>query len=204
MQFHPSLVMKGAVMASILVSALGLLVTTRTVLSQGEVNRSVKALSSVPSHTKANQERTSPHPGDDKCLVSKKFPERILKWCAQITHYADKYELPADLVAAIIWQESGGNPSAYSSSGAVGLMQVMARDGLAASFQCTNGPCFAKRPSTARLKDPDYNIKYGVRLLANLVKQHGELRQALKAYGPMNAGYSYADKVLSIYKRFGK
>jgi soluble lytic murein transglycosylase-like protein len=204
MQFHPALVMKGAVTASILVSALGLLVTNRTVLSQDEIDRSGKALSSIPSQTKNNQKSTPAHPGDNKCQVSKKFPERILKWCAQITRYADKYELPADLVAAIIWQESGGNPSAYSSSGAVGLMQVMARDGLAASFQCANGPCFAKRPSTARLKDPDYNIKYGVRLLSNLVKQHGELRQALKAYGPMNAGYSYADKVLSIYKRFGK
>jgi len=48
--------------------------------------------------------------------------------------------LPEALIAAVILQESGGDPSAYSSSGAVGLMQVMPRDGIAAEFMCVNGP----------------------------------------------------------------
>ena len=203
MQFHPSLIMKGAVLGSVLVSAFSLLVSTNTVFSKDEDSQTGKAISVPPFKVVAGHDSPT-SAGDGKCQVSSKFPKHVLQWCEQITRYADKYNLPPDLVAAIIWQESGGNPSAYSNSGAVGLMQVMARDGLAASFQCANGPCFANRPSTARLKDPNYNIKYGVRLLASLVKQHGELRQALKAYGPMNTGYSYADKVLSIYKRCGK
>jgi soluble lytic murein transglycosylase-like protein len=204
MQFHPSLVMKGAVLGSILLSLLGLTVTARIAFSQEEVRLVGKTMKSTPALSEPDQESTPTQSSDGKCQVSDKFPKRILKWCKQITSYASKYDLPPNLVAAIIWQESGGNPSAYSSSGAVGLMQVMASDGLAASFQCANGPCFASRPNTARLKDPEYNIQYGVRLLSNLVKQHGELRLALKAYGPINAGYSYADKVLSIYKHYGK
>jgi Transglycosylase SLT domain len=204
MQFHPSLVMKGAVLGSILVSLLSQSVTARIASSQEKVKQTGKTIPGTPNLSKADRESTSDQYGDIKCQVSDKFPKQILKWCKQITSYASKYDLPPDLVAAIIWQESGGDPYAYSSSGAVGLMQVMASDGLAASFQCPNGPCFARRPNTARLKDPEYNIQYGVRLLSSLVKQHGELRLALKAYGPINAGYSYADKVLSIYKHYGK
>ena len=36
-----------------------------------------------------------------------------------------KYDLPAGLVQAIMSVESGGNPSAYSYAGAIGLMQIM-------------------------------------------------------------------------------
>ena len=81
-------------------------------------------------------------------------------------------------------------------------MQVMPRDGLAASFMCANGPCFANRPSKKQLKDPNFNIRYGTRLLANLVNKHRNLREALRAYGPENVGYYYADKVLNIYKLY--
>jgi len=36
-------------------------------------------------------------------------------------------------------------------------------------------------------------------MLAGLIKKHGSLREGLKAYGPMDVGYAYADKVLSVY-----
>jgi hypothetical protein len=55
-----------------------------------------------------------------------------------------------------------------SSSGAIGLMQVMPRDGIAATFFCGDQACFSKRPSSDELLDPDFNIAYGTRLLANL------------------------------------
>jgi hypothetical protein len=137
------------------------------------------------------------------CLVSERFPESIRRWCGLITQYASQHGLPPDLVAALIWQESGGNPVAYSRSGAVGLMQVMPSDGLAASFQCAGGPCFSSRPSTDRLKDPGFNVSYGTRMLAGLVGRTGNLREALKSYGPMDVGYYYADKVMGIYQRYG-
>lgn len=136
------------------------------------------------------------------CRVSASFPQSILQWCEWITHYADLRGLSPDLIAALIWQESGGDHLAYSKSGAVGLMQVMPSDGLAASFNCVNGPCFASRPSTVELQDPEFNIAFGTKYLAQQLSRTGDLRAALKAYGPMNVGYYYADKVLGIYETY--
>lgn len=141
---------------------------------------------------------------DTGCRVSAKFPDSILQWCDLITRYADKRGLEPDLVAALIWQESGGKPQAYSSSGAVGLMQVMPSDGLSASFMCVNGPCFSNRPTINELEDPEFNIAYGTKMLAGLRSRTGDLREALKSYGPMNVGYSYADKVIGIYQKYGE
>jgi hypothetical protein len=141
-------------------------------------------------------------PDNSDCSVSQRFPASIRRWCGLITQYASKHGLPPDLLAALIWQESGGNPIAYSRSGAVGLMQVMPSDGLAASFQCVNGPCFSTRPSMDELKDPEFNVSYGTRMLAGLVGKTGNLREALKSYGPANVGYYYADKVLGIYQSY--
>jgi soluble lytic murein transglycosylase-like protein len=134
------------------------------------------------------------------CKVSSSYPESILQWCDWITHYSEKRSLSPDLIAALIWQESGGNHLAYSKSGAVGLMQVMPSDGIAASFNCINGPCFATRPTTDELQDPEFNIAFGTKYLSQQLERHGNLRSALKAYGPMNVGFYYADKVLAIYE----
>jgi soluble lytic murein transglycosylase-like protein len=132
--------------------------------------------------------------------VSLSYPQGILQWCDAITTLATQAELPPNLIAAVILQESGGDATAYSSSGAVGLMQVMPRDGIAASFECINGPCFTSRPTIDELQDPSFNIEYGTRMLAGLISRLGSLQEALKAYGPMDVGYSYADKVISIYE----
>jgi soluble lytic murein transglycosylase-like protein len=137
------------------------------------------------------------------CSISEQYPESILQWCVLITHYAVKRGLNPDLVAALIWQESGGNPVAYSQSGAVGLMQVMPSDGIAATFMCINGPCFNNRPTIGKLQDPEFNISYGTKMLAGLLSKNGNMRDALKSYGPMNVGYYYADKVLGIFERYG-
>lgn len=147
-------------------------------------------------------ENQNEDPGGE-CRLSAGFPQKIQQWCGLITKHAEKRGLPPDLVAALILQESGGNPDAYSHSGAVGLMQVMPSDGLAASFICANGPCFADRPSAAELYDPSFNISYGTKMLAGLVNKTGSYREALKSYGPMNVGYYYADIVLRLFERYG-
>ena len=141
----------------------------------------------------------APEKAAAECAVSQSYPRKVHRWCRLITHYANQRDLSPDLVAAVILQESGGNPDAYSSSGAVGLMQIMPRDGLAAAFVCVNGPCFQDRPSKSKLLNPEFNLKFGTRMLARLQKNHGDMRDALKSYGPMDVGYTYADKVLAIY-----
>jgi hypothetical protein len=139
---------------------------------------------------------------DTDCTLSNRFPEKVRQWCGLIEDYSQQRGLEPDLVAAVILQESGGNSDAYSSSGAVGLMQIMPRDGIAAGFMCKNGPCFSARPSTSELQDPEYNIAYGTKMLASLEKRYGSMREALKAYGPMDMGYQYADIVLGHYDRY--
>jgi hypothetical protein len=141
--------------------------------------------------------------GSGECLVSDRFPPGVLRWCDLISQNARKRGLPPDLVAAVILQESGGNPNAYSRSGAVGLMQVMPNDGVAASFMCVSGPCFANRPSSNELEDPAFNISYGTEMLAGLVGKSGSLRDGLKSFGPMDIGYYYVDKVMGLYQRYG-
>jgi soluble lytic murein transglycosylase-like protein len=136
----------------------------------------------------------------DGCSIGAGFSENIRRWCDLITRTAGKNNLDPDLIAAVMTVESAGNPDAYSHSGAVGLMQVMPRDGIAASFTCVNGPCFANRPSMAELYQPEYNLEYAGKMLAGLINRHGNWRDALHAYGPAGAGYSYADKVLGVYE----
>jgi soluble lytic murein transglycosylase-like protein len=136
------------------------------------------------------------------CSIAASYPEAVRQWCGLIDSHATAQDLDPNLVAAVILEESGGNAQAYSSSGAVGLMQIMPRDGLAASFTCGSRPCFASRPSMSELYDPEYNISYGTNMLGSLYRKHGSLRDALLAYGPANVGYYYADIVMAIYERY--
>lgn len=140
--------------------------------------------------------------GTAGCPVSGAYPDSIRQWCSFIGQYANENGVDPNLIAAVMLQESGGNPDAYSKSGAVGLLQVMPRDGLAADFMCPSGPCFAARPSIQDLANPEYNISYGSQMLADLIQKYGDVREALRAYGPMDVGYEYADIILSIFQRY--
>ena len=133
------------------------------------------------------------------CSISAMYPPSIQQWCDLIERYAAESGLDPNLISAVMLQESAGKSDAYSKSGAVGLLQVMPRDGLAASFMCINGPCFADRPSMAELYDPETNVSYGANMLSGLNRRYGNIRDALKAYGPKDVGYYYADIVLGIF-----
>lgn len=201
------LIIPGAILGSLILASFGYTVMARAPI---ELVKD-KYNSSASQEVQSTNENKSENIGDEtaqkksnglnkeECQVSKSFPESILHWCEKITRHSKKNNLDPDLVAALIWQESGGNPTAYSKSGAVGLMQIMPRDGIAANFQCKNGPCFVSRPSISELQRPNFNIKYGTTMLANLQRKYGDMREALKYYGPMDVGYYYADKVLGIF-----
>jgi hypothetical protein len=137
------------------------------------------------------------------CMSNAHIPEAVRLWCEPIVEQASQHQLDPTLVAAVIEVESGGTADAVSRSGAVGLMQIMPRDGLASQFQCINGPCFANRPSMAELVDPVYNIQYGSSYLSGLINRYGgDPREALNAYGPREMDYRYADLVLSVYQSY--
>jgi soluble lytic murein transglycosylase-like protein len=188
----PTLVIKGTLIGCLVITLLGwILAKNIQILPAAEV-----AYAASPTQ---NPEQTVPV---DNCEVSHRFTQGIMQWCELITTLARQADLAPNLVAAVILQESGGDATAYSSSGAVGLMQVMPRDGIAAAFECINGPCFANRPTIEELQDPRFNVEYGTRMLAGLIAKQGNPREALKAYGPMDVDYSYADKVMAIYENY--
>lgn len=208
-RFPHRILILGALLGSSIVALFGYIVTvgaTAVPASAAELQSSAEE--ALPPQ-EPGQAQDSPDdlaasgqeaPEQSGCLVRGSFPASILQWCDLITRYAHLHGLEPDLVAAVMLQESGGDPLAYSHSGAVGLLQVMPRDGIAASFMCQNGPCFTDRPSIQELQDPEFNIEYGTGMMANLILKYGNLRDALKAYGPMDVGYYYADKVLRIYQ----
>lgn len=139
---------------------------------------------------------------DPTCQVSAKFPESVYRWCPLLTSSAREHGLDPNLLAALVLQESGGDPQARSYQGAIGLTQVMPKNGIAAGFMCPAGPCFGDRPSIDQLLNPDFNVRYGTGLLAANLAQTGTMRDALMRYGPAGAGYSYADTVLALYARY--
>jgi hypothetical protein len=228
MSFGPSLILQGTLLGSFIVALLGFSITSSVKAEELPATPTPTAVEATPApdptpvvivipngsqedlfeasiaYTPENVEDVQESNAFIDCRVSDRFPPNILQWCTLITHYAEKNHLSPDLIAALIVQESSGKPLAYSHSGAVGLMQVMPRDGIAQKFMCKNGPCFSNRPTIAELQDPEFNIRYGTRMLAGLFKRFGNLRDALKSYGPMDVGYSYADKVLAIEKRYGQ
>ncbi len=197
-----------AIFPSIFLGILGILLfaslakTQETVLASAS-NPAGPAEAASPTAIRMTATPSNPaHRVSQGCSLPAKYPPAVRQWCELIEKYAGQVGLEPKLIAAVMLQESGGNPKAYSKSGAVGLMQVMPRDGLAASFQCNGRPCFSSRPSMAELFEPEYNISYGVRMLAGLVQKTGSLRSGLRSYGPMDVGYYYADLVLKIYQNY--
>jgi hypothetical protein len=92
-----------------------------------------------------------------------------------IQTYAAKNGLDPSLVRAVIQTESGGNPRAISSAGAMGLMQLM--------------PGNAQEAGISDPFDPEQNIAAGTQQLSNLMKEYGgDLDLALAGYnaGPGN------------------
>ncbi len=89
-----------------------------------------------------------------------------------INEYAPQYGLDPKLVNAVVTEESGYSPSATSSAGAMGLMQLM--------------PETAATLGVSNPYDPLSNLLGGMNYLSELLKSyHGNIPLALAAY---NAG----------------
>jgi len=90
---------------------------------------------------------------------------------------AERHKVDPALVQAVISTESGWNPHAVSSKGAVGLMQLI--------------PETAKRFGGGNLFDPAQNVEAGTTYLRSLLDRYnGDLTKSLAAY---NAGEHAVD-----------
>lgn len=118
-----------------------------------------------------------------------------------VTAYARHYGVPIAFVRAVIEQESGWQPCAISSKGAVGLMQLM--------------PATAIRLGVTDRCNINQNVSGGVRYLAWLMNRfRGDLRlvtaayyageQAIEARGLRYANVDVVSYVASVRGRIGQ
>jgi len=104
-----------------------------------------------------------------------------LDYVKPINREAAATGLDPALIAALIWRESGFDPSSKSHRGAVGLTQVL--PSTATDIAAAKTPPVG-RPSD--LADPEVNIAYGAWYLRSLIDHSGgSVEEALAAY---NAG----------------
>ncbi len=88
---------------------------------------------------------------------------------------AGEFGVPVPFVLAVAWHESGWQPGAVSSAGALGLMQLMP-----STADWVAGSMLHEAPA---ISDPRWNARAGVRLLAYyLVRYQGDKTKVLAAY----------------------
>jgi soluble lytic murein transglycosylase-like protein len=151
-------------------------------------------------------------PADGRYTLFKKgLPEELsggaalpsTKFSSHVLAAAQETKVDPALIHAVIAVESGYNPSARSSAGAVGLMQLM--------------PATARHYGVKNRLDPAQSIRGGARYLRDLkIMFDGDLALVLAAYNageeavmkygrripPFRETAAYVPKVLSYYRKF--
>ena len=102
------------------------------------------------------------------------------------TSVANKQGMDPNLVKSIISVESSWNPSALSSKGAIGLMQV-------------HHPTWKERWTKKELLDPEKNLFAGTTILKNMLNTSTNLEEALHKYS--GGIKDYAKKVRKGMRR---
>jgi soluble lytic murein transglycosylase-like protein len=140
----------------------------------------------LPFVGSGNQSITNP----DAPLAEFYAPE-VLRWRSQIEDWAKEYDVNPNVIAIVMQIESCGDPTAISSAGAMGLMQVM-------PFHFDNGE---------NMINPDANVKNGMTVFYECLTQFADwdLGLALACYngGPrvtMIDQSAWAQETQSYYR----
>ena len=126
--------------------------------------------------------------------------QSVRRWVAIATDFVS-FRIPLPIILGVIEVESAGDPTARSSAGAIGLMQVIPK---------------WHNTTVQALLDPRTNIRIGSEYLKELIERFGDLDLALSAYnwGPtalaslLAAGQgipnsTYVNKVKRASVRYG-
>jgi hypothetical protein len=119
-------------------------------------------------------------------------PPLLSPYDALIAKYAEAAAIDWRLIAAVIYEESRFIPDSVSAVGAYGLMQVM--------------PIAAREVGEEQFREPEANIRTGVRYLQRLQREYAAARDrdrqalALAAY---NMGIGHVQDAQALARRFG-
>ncbi|HEX9428331.1 MAG TPA: lytic transglycosylase domain-containing protein [Candidatus Polarisedimenticolia bacterium] len=125
---------------------------------------------------------------------------------ASVYRASTRYNVPPEMILAVIRIESAFDVNAQSNKGAVGLMQL-----LPSTAQEIAQELRIEWPGESILRDPSANIEMGTYYLTKLIGQFNNLSVALAAYnhGPARISelteanadlpMGYSEKVLSYY-----
>lgn len=133
---------------------------------------------------------------------SPRVSTRATEFDGLIQRVSDSVMLDPALIKSVMHAESAFDPTALSSKGARGLMQLM--------------PGTAQRYGVTRIFDPQQNVLAGGRYLRDLLRQfNGDMRLALAGYNagenavlkyggipPYNETRHYVRKVMSLYQKY--
>jgi len=129
--------------------------------------------------------------------LNQKLPARFFEFDSWIWEFSTLYKLPWKLIKAQVWQESGFDPNAVSSCGAVGLMQLMPET----AKEMAQG-AGGKEQGEIKLFDPETNLALGVNYdrwlfdrFPEIPNEEERMKFALAAY---NGGRGYVNKAIEI------
>jgi len=123
------------------------------------------------------------------------FLNRLSPYHSIVEDWAHCFSVDGNIVRAVIWTESSGDPNAESPKHALGLMGVLYTTAQQMGFTGESDGLF----------DPDTNIYYGTKYLRWQLDRYGQdIEMALSAYEagtytPENQWY--VDRVLGYYIR---
>lgn len=130
---------------------------------------------------------------------------------AIVYKYAKQYNIPVFLVVGVIFAESSNIPSAISSAGARGLMQLMPDTAVLIARKWRMGKTalkIRKAPEILNINE-ELNIKFGCAHLKDLYNKIGHWEGAVHSYnqgfGRYMKGYrsnNYVNKVLNYWSKF--
>jgi soluble lytic murein transglycosylase-like protein len=151
---------------------------------------------------KGDGKKAGAMPGAPQVAPSDKDPSRYSRYDEWIREAGALYQIPAELIRAVIKVESDYDPRAVSSAGARGLMQLM--------------PATAESMLVKDMHDPRENIFGGVRYLRILANTfNGDLVLTIAGYNagedavirhggvpPYEQTRDYVQKVMRFYRGY--